>query len=152
MITALVALGILAVAARTAWSEYLFVNRAYDVSAQARACRLDPRNLPACVNAAWLEDADGDHAAARARLLAVLARSPHYGPPLKLLGEITLSSGETETACFYLWLYDGLYRGHSAVHTHLVSSCRPEWLAAFAREQPMPYRDALPLRGMDAGR
>jgi hypothetical protein len=151
-VTALVALAILAGTARTAWSELLFVNRGYDAAAQAKACRLDPRNLPACVNAAWLEDMAGDRQSARTRLLAVLDRSPHYGPPLKLLGEITLTSGDERTACFYLWLYDELYRGRSAAHAHLVASCRPEWLASFAKEQPMPYRGAFPRRGADAGR
>jgi hypothetical protein len=149
---ALTAAGIAAVVARAAWSEYLFVNRAGDHAAQARACRLDPRNLPACVNAAWLEDASGQPDAARARLLAVLERSPYYGPALKLLGEIALSAGEDETGCFYLWLYDALYRGASSVHSRTVQSCRPDWLASYAQQQPIPYYGPCPRRGTDVTR
>ena len=61
---------LLAASLRVATSEYLYVNAPDDVGAQRRACALDPRNLPACVTAAWLELREGDAPAARARLAA----------------------------------------------------------------------------------
>jgi hypothetical protein len=144
------ALAIVGGTARAAWSEYLYVNRPGDLDAQDRACRLDPRNIPACVSAAWLESEAGRDGAARARLLAVLERSPWYGPALKLLGEVALASGDAPAGCFYLWLYDELFHGASSAHGRLPE-CPAAWLSSFPRQQPVPYHSPFPRRGRDAG-
>jgi hypothetical protein len=151
LLSALVSVGLVAGAARAAWSEYLFVNHQSDLASQDRACRLDPRNLPACVSAAWLESESGHYDAARARTLAVLARSPYYGPAVKLLGEVALTAGDSPAGCFYLWLYDALFHGASSVHPRLAE-CPPSWLASFPRQQPVPYYGPFPRRGSDVGR
>jgi O-antigen ligase len=108
---------------RVARSETLAVARPDDAAALARACALDPRNVVACVNAAYLEHRDGDRAAAVARLRALLARAPDYPPALKLLGEIALHDGDLAEACRRLSRYDALYRGASSAHASAQRAC-----------------------------
>jgi hypothetical protein len=114
---------LLAGSLRVATSEYLYVSAPDDAGAQGRACALDPRNLPACVTAAWLELREGDARAAKARLAAVLAGAPHYPPALKLLGEIAAMEGNQVEACRWLGMYDALFRGRSAVHASAMQAC-----------------------------
>ena len=119
----IVAGGMAAASLRVARSERLYVARPDDAPALARACALDPRNLPACVTAAWLEDQGGDRAAARARLQATLVRAPDYPPALKLLGEIALRDGDFAEACRRLSRYDALFRGASRAHASALRAC-----------------------------
>jgi hypothetical protein len=114
---------LLAGSLRVARSEYLYVRGPDDLPAQRRACALDPRNLPACVTAAWLELREGDSAAARSRLHAILAATPHYPPALKLRGEIAVMEGDDAEACRWLSAYDALFRGASAVHQAAARAC-----------------------------
>jgi len=104
---------------RVAASEVLFVNRRDDLAAQARACRLNPRNLPPCVTAAWLEAGTGTTGAARWRLVRLLERTPRYFPAIKLLAEIALAEGDREAGCLYLGAYDVLFREGSSLHGRL---------------------------------
>lgn len=117
------AAAILAASLRVARSEYLYVKGPDDVASQRSACALDPRNLPACVTAAWLELREGDAPAARSRLVAVLADAPHYPPALKLLGEIAALEGDHAEACRRLGAYDALFRGESSVHARAEEEC-----------------------------
>jgi hypothetical protein len=117
------ALALLAAGARVAWSESLSVRAPDDRAAQQRACALDPRNLPACVTAAWLDARAGDSGAARTRLAGVLAGAPHYPPALKLLGEIAALDGDHDEACRRLGAYDALFRGRSSVHEAAAAAC-----------------------------
>jgi hypothetical protein len=109
---------------RVARSERLYVAHPDDAGALARACALDPRNLPACVTAAWAEDRDGARPQARARLQAALERAPDYPPALKLLGEIALRDGDSEEACRRLSRYDALYRGRSRARDKARLACQ----------------------------
>ena len=118
-----VALALAAASLRIATSERLFVRFPDDEPALARACRLDPRNLPACVTAAWLEARAGDHAAARARIGAVLKDAPGYPPAVKLLGDIALAEGDSAEACRRLGEYDALFHGASASHARAQQAC-----------------------------
>jgi O-antigen ligase/polysaccharide polymerase Wzy-like membrane protein len=111
---------------RTSASEYLFVNERGSVEAQDQACRLNPRNVAACVDAAWLHARRGDGGIARGDLLAVLDRSPHYHPALKLLGEESLALGDREAGCRYLRIYDDLFGGNSSLHGRLEAECDDE--------------------------
>jgi hypothetical protein len=119
----LAAILVLAASLRVAYSEYLYVTRADDLSSQERACALDPRNLPACVTAAWLEVRAGAAPDAKTRLAGVLAATPHYPPALKLLGEIAVMEGDHAEACRRLGAYDALYRGESSVHAAAEKAC-----------------------------
>jgi hypothetical protein len=114
---------LLAASLRVAASEYLYVNAPDDLGSQRKACALDPRNLPACVTAAWLEVRAGDAPAAKARLAAVLGGAPHYPPALKLLGEIAALEGDDAEACRRLEEYDALFRGRSSVHASAEQAC-----------------------------
>ena len=114
---------ILAASARVAASERVLVAAPDDGAALARACALDPRNLLACVTAAWVEEREGDRPRARARLAAVLDRAPSYPPALKLLGEIALAAGDHAEACRRLSQYDALFRGKSRAHGAAVRAC-----------------------------
>lgn len=116
---------------RIARSEWLFVGAPRDRAAQEEACRLNPRNLPACVNAAWLLGRAGGNAAAEATLREVLVRSPHYFPAIKLLGEQALYRGDRERGCLYLWIYDEMFRRESSVHARLGRYCTPEQFERF---------------------
>ena len=121
---AVVAAGALAAASvRVARSERLYVASPEDRDALARACALDPRNLAACVTAAWVEDREGDRPGARARLRATLDRAPDYPPALKLLGEIALADGDAAEACRRLSRYDALFRGQSRAHESARRAC-----------------------------
>jgi len=117
------ALVLAAASARVARSEYLHVKGPEDLDLQRRACALDPRNLPACVTAAWLEVRAGDSAVARTRLAGVLAGTPHYPPALKLLGEISAMEGNDDEACRLLGRYDALFRGESSVRESAAAAC-----------------------------
>jgi O-antigen ligase len=133
------------VAWRVARSEGLYVNAPKDLRAQAEACRLNPRNLPACVTAAWLQGGAGDNAAAQATLTRVLERSPYYFPAVKLLGEQALALGERERACRYLWIYDEMFRRKSGVHHLLGRHCEAAWLESFRATIPMPRYGVFPF-------
>ena len=130
---------------RVARSEWLYVNAPKDARAQTEACRLNPRNLPACVTAAWLQGGAGENAAAQATLTRVLERSPYYFPAVKLLGEQALALGERERACRYLWIYDEMFRRRSGVHHLLGRHCEAAWLDSFRATIPMPRYGAFPF-------
>lgn len=119
----LVALALVAASVRVAWSETLYVRAPDDLASQRRACALDPRNLPACVTAAWLEVSGGDTPAAKTRLAGVLAITPHYPPALRLLGEIAVMEGDHAGACRNLRAYDMLFRGESSVRESAAAAC-----------------------------
>jgi O-Antigen ligase len=130
---------------RVGRSEWLFVNAPKDLGAQAEACRLNPRNLPACVTAAWLQGRAGEAAVARATLTRVLERSPYYFPAIKLLGEQALARGERERGCRYLWIYDEMFRRRSTVHQVLGHYCDAAWFESFRAAIPMPRYGAFPF-------
>ncbi len=134
---------------RVAGAEYLAVNSKGDVSAQERACRLDPRQLTACVDGAWLRIDGGDHRAGRRALVKVLDRAPHYFPAIKLLGEDSMAQGDLETGCRYLGLYDALFDGHTVLHERLLGDCPPGFQDALRREVPIPYYRTFPLTSVD---
>ena len=119
----IVALAIVAASLRIATSERLYVAHSQDRDALGRACALDPRNLPACVTAAWREAIEGDRDAARSRLAGVLAHAPAYPPAIKLLGDIALAEGNAAEACRRLSEYDALFRGRSASHAQAAQAC-----------------------------
>jgi hypothetical protein len=122
--TLLAAVAIVAGVVRMAQAERLAApSRASDLFAQERACRLDPRRLEACVQAAWLRSRAGDHATARAELAALLDRSPWYFPAIKLLGEDLLAAGETAAGCRHLRRYDALFGGRSTAHERVRAFC-----------------------------
>jgi O-antigen ligase len=124
--TVLLALAIVAGVVRTAGAERLVaVSRGADVVALERACRLDPRQLNACVQAAWLRSRAGEHAAARAELGALLERSPWYFPAIKLLGEDLLAAGDRAAGCRHLRRYDAMLGGHSTAHERVLAFCGP---------------------------
>jgi hypothetical protein len=135
--------------ARDVASEWLFVNLHQDLGAQDAACRLDPRNLPACVTAAWLQGAEGDRPGARARLVRVLEDAPYYHPAIRLLGEIAIRDGDRQGACLYLWVYDQLFRGRSAVHSRLHSWCGDTPPARLPAGATMPFYRTMPLAERD---
>jgi hypothetical protein len=142
--TALVLLG------RVAASEFLFVNHADEAAAQRTACRLNPRNLPACVMAAWLQARAGESREARALLVQTLRRSPYYHPAIRLLGEEAAASGDLPGACHYLWIYDELFRERSSFHPRLGALCGNTPPTGFPASVPMPYYGSLPLTRSDA--
>jgi hypothetical protein len=111
---------------RVGASDYLFANERASTAVQDRACQLNPRNVAACVDAAWLHARRGEGGVARPGLLAVLDRSPHYHPAIKLLGELTLALGDRNAGCRYLKTYDDLFEGHSSLHGKLAADCNPE--------------------------
>jgi hypothetical protein len=130
---------------RVARSEWLYVKTPKDLGAQTEACRQNPRNLPACVTAAWLQGRSGEPARARATLTRVLERSPYYFPAIKLLGEQALARGERQSGCRYLWIYDELFRRQSSVHHVLGHYCEPAWFESFRATIPMPRYGAFPF-------
>ena len=142
--TALVLLG------RVVASELLFVHHADEAAAQETACRLNPRNLPACVTAAWLRARAGDSREARALLVQTLRRSPYYHPAIRLLGEEAAAIGDLPGACLYLWIYDELFREHSAVHAQLGALCGNAPPKGLPAGITMPYYRTLPMAGSDA--
>ena len=146
----LVAAVVLVLLGRTVASEWLFVNRTREIGAQEAACRLDPRNLPACVTAAWLQAAAGHRGEARARLVRVLRNAPYYHPAIRLLGEVAGADGDRRAACLYLRIYDDLFRGRSALHWRLEASCGGAPPDGFPGGVRMPYYGAMPLAKVDA--
>lgn len=146
----LAAVFVLVLLYRVAASEVLFVNRRDDLAAQARACRLNPRNLPPCVTAAWLEAGAGKAGDARRRLVRLLERAPRYFPAIKLLSEIALSEGDREAGCLYLGAYDVLFREGSSLHERLREhGCDGAALRATLAGAAWP-RGAFPLAPADA--
>jgi hypothetical protein len=141
---------LLAGGARVAVSEWLFVNAASDTAAQDRACRLDPRNLAACVMAAYLHGAAGDLAAGRAGAVEVLERAPHYPPAIKLLAQLALIAGDREAGCTALTAYDMLFRNQSTLHAELLARCDERERAAAARRVGSARYEKFPLAGGDA--
>jgi hypothetical protein len=134
---------------RVAASEYLFVNRRDDLPAEARACRLNPRNLPACVTAAWLEAGTGKAGDGRRRLVRVLERAPRYFPAIKLLAEIALGEGDREAGCLYLGAYDVLFRESSSLHPTLQEhACDGAALRATLDRAGWP-RESFPFTSAD---
>jgi O-antigen ligase len=134
----------LAGAACSACSELLFVNRRDDLRAQALACRLDARNLPACVTAAWLHGRTGQGGRGRQLLLQVLDRSPYYFPAIRLLGEEAEMRGDRPEACLALWTYDQLLRGRSPVHDRVGALC-PTGPPDFSTQLEMPFYERFPI-------
>ena len=114
--------GLLLGAARLALAAGLAA-RADDVAALDRACALDPRQVEACVRAAWLHSRAGDHAEARRGVERVLARSPAYFPAIKLLGEDLLDEGRSQDGCRELRRYDALFDGRSSIHAQVEETC-----------------------------
>jgi hypothetical protein len=131
-------------------SEWLFVNAPSDLKAQERACGLDPRNVPACVMAAYLHGRAGDVAGARTRVVDVLQRAPHYPPAIKLLAELAVAAGERDAACTYLTAYDVLFRGASTLHGALMEHCDERERRAARERVPSPRYRRFPLAGSDA--
>jgi len=146
----LVAGAALVLLGRSVASELLFVNRRGDVAAQEMACRLDPRNLPACVTAAWLRARAGGPGEARALLLRVLRSSPYYHPAIRLLGEEAVARGDREEGCLYFWVHDQLFRERSAVHEQVGPLCGGAAPARLPAGITMPYYGTLPVAGSDA--
>jgi hypothetical protein len=130
---------------RVARSEYLFVNCPDQLTCQERACRLNPRNRPACVLSAWFHAQTGDSRGARERLLQVLEGAPHDLPAIKLLGEEALVRGDRETGCLCLWIYDGLLRQQSSVHDRLMRTCPAVLRESFENRVSMPHYRKFPL-------
>jgi O-antigen ligase len=146
----LVAATVLVLLGRVVASELLFVHHADEAAAQEAACRLNPRNLPACVTAAWLRARAGGRREARALLVQTLRRSPYYHPAIRLLGEEAAANGDLPGACHYLWIYDELFRERSAVHSRLGASCGNAPPAGVPPWVTMPYYGKLPLAESDA--
>jgi len=135
---------VLVVVVRVAASEVFIVKHPREAAALEKACDLNPRNLPACVTAAWLRARAADPQGARRLLHETLQRSPYYHPAIRLLGEVAVANGDREEGCHYLWIYDQLFRGRSALHglvDGLCGSGRPPSLPA---DVTMPYYGTLP--------
>ncbi len=145
-----VAAGILWALSRVVTAETLFVTRRHDLPAQERACRLDPRRLDACVQAAWLRSLAGDSHGARAGLVEVLDRSPAYYPAIKLLGEDALARRDTRTGCGYLGIYDQMFGGRSSVHERLARDCPQGDPLSLRAAIPRPPCPSFPLAPGDA--
>jgi hypothetical protein len=116
-----------------------------DARRQARACDLNPRNLRACLAAAWLDARAGRGREARARAAALLERSPYYHPAVKLLADEALAGGDERTGCFHLWIYDRLFGGRSSQHERLWSRCDPALLGTFLDGVAVPGYGRFPL-------
>ncbi len=127
----LVALG------RVVSSDYVSATGAGRLEAQERACRLGPRNLPACVTAAWLRAGSGDTQGARSQLERVLGRAPHYPPALKMLGELALQEGKAAEGCRILSRYDALFVGRSSVREWLRRHCAGGGASASGTKWPL---------------
>jgi O-antigen ligase len=141
---------VLVLLGRVVTSEVLFAGERDDPAAQEAACRLNPRNLQACVTAAWLRIRDGERREGRALLVRTLERSPYYHPAIRLLGEEAETAGDPERACLYLWIYDRLFRGRSAMPPRVHALCGDGPPAALPPGVTMPYYGELPLAPSDA--
>jgi hypothetical protein len=131
--------------ARLVVSDHLADARPHAVRAQRRACDLDPRNLRACLRAAWLDARAGNRPQARGRLAAVLDRSPYYYPAVKLLADESLAQGDATAGCFHLWVYDALFAGRSAEHARLARLCDLAWLETYRLAVPVPGYERFPI-------
>jgi O-antigen ligase len=145
-----VALAVLLVLGRVVTSEVLSATRRSDVDAQEAACRLNPRNLPACVTAAWLRIQAGERRDARTLLVRTLVRSPYYHPAIRLLGEEAAAAGDRERACLYLWVYDRLLRERSRDHRLVGALCGEERPARLPARTRIPYYGTFPLAPGDS--
>jgi hypothetical protein len=113
----------LAGTARLMVAEHLAASRRADRLALERACRLDPRRLDACVEAAWHDSRAGRHDVAQMALAEVLARSPEYPPALKLRAEDLLAAGRRDEGCAQARRYDALFGGASSLHRLVSREC-----------------------------
>jgi hypothetical protein len=145
----LAAIAVVALAAVALWrlvaSDYLTATATQDAAAQREACRLNPRNLRACLRVAWLHAEAGRRLRARQRLIAVLERSPYYYPAIKLLADESTAHGDHATGCFHLWVYDALFEERSTVHATLSATCDPSLLDEFRRRAMVPGYERFPL-------
>jgi O-antigen ligase len=116
---------LLAGTARVAVADHLFATRRGELSSLERACRLDPRRLDACVEAAWHHSRAGRHGAAQAKLAEVLSRSPAYYPALKLRAEDLVAAGHREEGCARAREYDALFGGASSLGPLVLRECGP---------------------------
>jgi O-antigen ligase len=107
-------------------SEHLSAIAGDDLQAHSRACRFNPRNLAACVTAAWLLAVSGDTAGSRHAVEQVLGRAADYPPAVKLRGELALQEGRVAEGCRILSRYDALYGGRSSVQETLRRYCPAE--------------------------
>jgi O-antigen ligase len=149
-VSLLVPTGILWGLGRVATAEHLFVKARDVMYAQEQACRLDPRRLDACVQAAWLRIRAGDERRARAGLVSVLDRSPCYFPAIKMLGEDSLARGDWDTGCWYLRIYDEMYKGRSSIHERVRRDCPSGDPEALQVSVPRPPCPVFPLAPADA--
>jgi hypothetical protein len=147
---ALAFLGAIALA-RVVLSDYWTATASGDPARQSRACTLNPRNLRACLNAAWLDASSGHRRRARQRLAAVLDRSPHYYPAIALLADDSFAQGDARAGCFHTWLYDALFEGHSSRHDVVAARCPLPLLEGFAREVRVPGYERFPMTVPAAG-
>jgi hypothetical protein len=131
--------------ARLVRSDYLTGTDAPDAARPHEACQLNPRNLRACLNAAWLDARAGNRQDARVRAAAILDRSPYYYPAIKLLADESLAQGDVRAGCFHLWIYDSLFDGRSAEHDRLSALCDPALLDAFRGRAAVPGYERFPL-------
>jgi hypothetical protein len=109
-----------------------------------RACSLEPRNLAACVTAAWLLSADGEQAQAQALTLLILERSPHYYPAIKLLGELRLAQGQREAGCGDLALYEWLFEGRGLASRLVDRYCRADTRPRARAQTPSLFWSTYP--------
>jgi hypothetical protein len=142
---------VVALAARVAASDVLTATAPERTDAQDLACALDPGNLRGCLLSAWHHVRAGQRRQARARLFAVLERSPYYGPAIKLLGEEELAAGHRTTGCFHLWIYDRLHGHRSSARAALVAACEPGVLESFRRRVSVPGYQRFPAYPPSAG-
>lgn len=131
--------------ARLVRSDYLTGTAAPDAARPHEACQLNPRNLRACLNAAWLDARAGNRQDARVRAAAILDRSPYYYPAIKLLADESLAQGDVRAGCFHLWIYDSLFDGRSSEHDRLSALCDPALLDAFRGRAAVPGYERFPL-------
>jgi O-antigen ligase len=147
----LVAATVLVVGARVAASELLFARRGGDAAALERACGLNPRHLPACVTAAWRRANAGERREAERLLHETLARSPYYHPAIRVRADLAFATGDRETGCFYLWIYDQLFRGRTAAHVEVERRCGRGRPASLPQDVPMPFYGTLPVPRASVG-
>jgi O-antigen ligase len=117
------AVALLAGVVRIATAEALFASHRDQLPCLERACRLDPRRLDACVEAAWHHSREGRHEAAQRALAEVLRRSPAYLPARKLRAEDLLIAGQTRIGCAAAREYDATLDGRSSLHALVVARC-----------------------------
>jgi hypothetical protein len=126
-------------------SDYLTATAPQAAGVQREACRLNPRNLRACLKVAWLDAQAGRRLRARQGLIAVLERSPYYYPAIKLLADESSARGDHAAGCFHLWVYDALFEERSSLHATLSATCGPSVLEAFRRRTTVPGYERFPL-------